>query len=100
MSQATQPDFVFTRWSIIELVNELGKSEKRLFGKNILKQKFELSSAIKEEEIDYCLSVEGARYFKSGDSMPVYDDLAKLHLKVLIGALGYNVYQLEKVVGE
>lgn len=100
MSQATQPDFIFTRWSIIELVNDLGKAEKRLFGKNIIKQKFELSSAIKEEEIDYCLSIDGARYFKSGDSMPVYDEITKLHLKVLIGALNYQAYQIEKVIGE
>ena len=96
MSQTTQPDFVFTRWSMIELVNKQGKIEKRLFGKNILKQKFELSSVIKKEENDYCLSIEGARYFKSGNSMPVFDDDMKAMLKALIAELGYNLNQLEK----
>lgn len=96
MSQTTQPDFVFTRWSMIELVNKQGKIEKRLFGKNILKQKFELSSVIKKEENDYCLTIEGARYFKSGNSMPVFDDDMKAMLKALIAELGYNLNQLEK----
>ena len=96
MFQTTQPDFVFTRWSVIELVNKQGKIEKRLFGKNILKRKFELSSAIKKEEDDYFLSIEGARYFKSGNSMPSFDDDAKTMLKVLISELSYNLNQLEK----